>query len=255
MVQANGDAASGHVPPPVLPAVEGGATCDGPGMSAEEERRALVEHALLSLEVELAQRGELLADLGAMRLRCWDGLGGQRTHDELHTATKIAQQGVPLRCQGATSRSDHRADARRQRRIQRTCTLKPLECEWSSSTGDSTACSNNSMDAVKHPTRVSSSISLVDIQLVGCMLLRLSAVRARLAGAPDGYGPTGLSEGELDELVAQVAAHAEERNADLTVIRRRKVGRCRHWHTKAAPPVCQRAAALPPSPTRLTASA
>ena len=34
------------------------------GMSAEEERRARLEHALKSLEVEVVQRGELLADLG-----------------------------------------------------------------------------------------------------------------------------------------------------------------------------------------------
>ncbi|KAL4427868.1 hypothetical protein ABPG75_001957 [Micractinium tetrahymenae] len=49
-------------------AADGGATlgalcCEG--LTPEEERRARVEHALRSLEVEVGQRGELLADLGA----------------------------------------------------------------------------------------------------------------------------------------------------------------------------------------------
>ena len=38
-----------------------------PAVGPEEERRARLEHALRSLEVEVLQRGELLADLGALR--------------------------------------------------------------------------------------------------------------------------------------------------------------------------------------------
>ena len=82
MVSTTGRAAAGHgahpcatlVPPPAsclqaaaaLPAwldrAEAGA---GTAPAPEEERRARVEHALRSLEVEVLQRGELLADLGA----------------------------------------------------------------------------------------------------------------------------------------------------------------------------------------------
>ncbi|EFN58066.1 hypothetical protein CHLNCDRAFT_57128 [Chlorella variabilis] len=43
------------------------------------------------------------------------------------------------------------------------------------------------------------------------------------AGAPDGYGPTSLTEPQLDELLAAVEAHMGERGADVTVVRRRKV--------------------------------
>jgi hypothetical protein len=47
------------------------------GMSAEEERRARLEHALKSLEVEVVQRGELLADLGGWVGGCAGGrMGG-----------------------------------------------------------------------------------------------------------------------------------------------------------------------------------
>ncbi|KAI7839256.1 hypothetical protein COHA_006954 [Chlorella ohadii] len=43
-------------------------------------------------------------------------------------------------------------------------------------------------------------------------------------GAPDGYGPTGLSEAQLDELLAAVTAHMDAAaDADVTVVRRRKV--------------------------------
>ncbi|KAL4858377.1 GTP-binding protein 1 [Chlorella vulgaris] len=41
-------------------------------------------------------------------------------------------------------------------------------------------------------------------------------------GAPDGYGPTGLTPQQLDELVGAVAAHMDTHlGADLTVVRRR----------------------------------
>lgn len=44
------------------------------------------------------------------------------------------------------------------------------------------------------------------------------------AGAPDGYGPTGLSEEGLEQLLAAVAAHMDAAcAADVTVVRRRKV--------------------------------
>ncbi|PRW56451.1 GTP-binding 1 [Chlorella sorokiniana] len=43
-------------------------------------------------------------------------------------------------------------------------------------------------------------------------------------GAPDGYGPTGLSEAQLEELLAAVTAHMDAAcAADVTVVRRRKV--------------------------------
>jgi hypothetical protein len=66
---------------PTTPAVppEGlGGVCGWEGMSPEEERRAWLEHALSSLEVEVEQRGELLADLGAiMWWWCGGGEGGE----------------------------------------------------------------------------------------------------------------------------------------------------------------------------------
>ena len=45
----------------------------------------------------------------------------------------------------------------------------------------------------------------------------------RPAGSPEGYGPTGLTELQLDELLAAVGAHMDAAcSADVTVVRRRK---------------------------------
>ena len=63
--------------PAVLPLSAGGGVCECEGMSPEEERRARLEHALRSLEVEVEQRGELLADLGGWGGWRWQvGVGG-----------------------------------------------------------------------------------------------------------------------------------------------------------------------------------
>ena len=43
------------------------------------------------------------------------------------------------------------------------------------------------------------------------------------AGAPDGYGPTGLTEPQLEELLAAVQAAMAGCDAEVTVVRRRKV--------------------------------
>lgn len=44
-------------------------------------------------------------------------------------------------------------------------------------------------------------------------------------GSAGGYGPTNLSEAQLETVLATVGRHMEERcAADLTLLRRRKVG-------------------------------
>ena len=55
-------------------------------------------------------------------------------------------------------------------------------------------------------------------------------------GAPDGYGPTSLTEPQLDELLAAVEAHMGERGADVTVVRRRKVGAPGRAGARMVPP-------------------
>ncbi len=90
-VQAPAAAAAAHLLASPTDAPANGTTAPGgasecaaagasPSMGPEEERRARLEHALHSLEVEVLQRGELLADLGAplpllawCPLRCFAG--------------------------------------------------------------------------------------------------------------------------------------------------------------------------------------
>lgn len=67
-------AAPAAAPPPAGPAggEDGGAAPSS--LSPEEERRARLEHALKALEVEVLQRGEVLADLGGWLALCSCGV-------------------------------------------------------------------------------------------------------------------------------------------------------------------------------------
>jgi len=68
------------------------------------------------------------------------------------------------------------------------------------------------------------------LQLRACLSYCSHVHPPPLPGAPDGYGPTGLSEAQLDELLAAVTAHMDAAaDADVTVVRRRKVGCRGEW--------------------------
>ena len=162
----------------------------GPALGPEEERGARLEHALRSLEVEVLQRGELLADLGEAVL--------VRQHVEgLRVAARAPAAQAGWGCGGPT-----------------TCLPAP---------------------GLSVPCRCLPMLSLP----------LLTGPRPQ-AGAPDGYGPTGLGEEELEQLLGAVAAHMDATcAADVTVVRRRKVGA--GWGVPCAPCVsCH--AALPSRP-------
>lgn len=136
-------------------------------LGPEEERRALLEHALASLEVEVSQRGELLADLGELRSLLgrgvWEHAAGWRSGS------------VAAGCLSA----------------------------WE------VRLSGRSMPAGR-PHQIPPAPA---------------ALPTVAAGAPDGYGPTGLTELQLEELLGAVTAHMDAAcGADVTVLRRRKVG-------------------------------
>lgn len=62
------------------------------------------------------------------------------------------------------------------------------------------------------------------LALLTCSLAQfLSGLGWLGAGAPDGYGPTGLTEPQLEELLAAVQAAMAGCDAEVTVVRRRKV--------------------------------
>lgn len=68
-------------------------------------------------------------------------------------------------------------------------------------------------------------------------------------GAPDGFGPTDLTEQQLDALIERVRAAAAIWNADCTVVRRRRIPSARIGAgDMAAADVCVRRRAGPTQP-------